>query len=67
MVGATKTKQMQLKKQNKKLTSPVSSKTVKLENFNPVVKPGYEIVCATLVHNFSGATHVTTDVRRKAT
>lgn len=46
--------------------NPIKQYTIPLAKFNPLVKEGVEIVIASTVHNFEGATHVaiTTQPRR---
>ena len=59
---------MQLKKVHKKLIRHGSSgvKVIKLEHFNPVVRPGFEITHASFLHNMQGATHVVIHTQRKS-
>jgi len=53
---------MQLNKQNRRAARAASkprSKFIKLESFNPVMKPGVQIISVSTVHNLERATHLT--------
>lgn len=60
---------MQLKKQARKLTrdaSQLKPRVINIKSFNPVLKPGLEIISASTLHNLEGVTHLvyTTQIRR---
>lgn len=62
--GKQEKQTMQLKKQNRKVLSPVRSKFLKIESFNPVMKAGIELLCVSTVHNHERATHLTLTTRK---
>lgn len=58
---------MQLNKQNRKAArSEPRHRFVKIESFNPVVKPGTEIASVSTIHNFGQVTHCLVVTQPKA-